>query len=217
MYQSALALAGQMELGRDFVIEGRERTIRILPTGTERLANLASSFGGVWARRQWRAELVRQALAAVHLYQKDKHYLIKDEKIQIIDEYTGRVMPDRSWEHGLHQLIEVKEGCAVTDLNEPLARISYQRFFRRYLRLAGMTGTAREVRGELSSVYRLAVVPVPTNRPPRRQHQGTRVYPSATAKWDAVVTRIADLQQRGRPVLVGTRSVVASEHLSRLL
>ena len=114
MYQSALALAGQMELGRDFVIEGRERTIRILPTGTERLANLASSFGGVWARRQWRAELVRQALAAVHLYQKDKHYLIKDEKIQIIDEYTGRVMPDRSWEHGLHQLIEVKEGCPVT-------------------------------------------------------------------------------------------------------
>jgi preprotein translocase subunit SecA len=149
--------------------------------------------------------------------QRDTHYLVQDGKIQIIDEYTGRVMADRSWEHGLHQLIETKEGCALTSRHAPLARISYQRFFRRYLRLAGMTGTAREVRGELWSVYRLAVVTIPTHRPLCRRHIGTQVYASAATKWEAVVSRITDLHTEGRPVLVGTRSVAASEHLSCML
>jgi preprotein translocase subunit SecA len=149
--------------------------------------------------------------------QRDTHYLVQDGKIQIVDEYTGRVMADRSWEHGLHQLIETKEGCALTSQHAPLARISYQRFFRRYLRLAGMTGTAREVRGELWSVYRLAVVSVPTHRLPRRRHVGTQVYASAAARWEAVVSRIIGIHTEGRPVLIGTRSVAASEHLSCLL
>ena len=114
-------------------------------------------------------------------------------------------------------IIETKEGCALTDLNEPLARISYQRFFRRYLRLAGMTGTAREVQGEFWSVYRLSVVTIPTNRPLQRHAAGVRVYPSAAAKWQAVVARLTHLHGQARPVLVGTRSVAASEHLSQLL
>ena len=147
-----------------------------------------------------------------------RHYLVKDGKVQIIDEFTGRIMSDRSWEHGLHQLVETKEGCALTGLHEPLARISYQRFFRRYLRLAGMTGTAREVRGELWSVYRLPVVTIPTNRPLHRDSLGTQVYATAAAKWDAVVARLSSGCMRGgRPMLVGTRSVAASEQLSRLL
>ncbi len=216
-YQTALALAKEMELSRDFVIEGRERIIRLLPAGLDRLAERAAALGGVWTRRQWREELARQALSALHMFVKDKQYLIKDGKVQIIDEYTGRVMPDRSWEHGLHQMIEAKEGCAVTQRVDPLARISYQRFFRRYLRLAGMTGTAREVAGELWSVYRLATVTVPTNRPLKRRGLPTRVYHSADAKWQAVVGSIAAQQNAGRPVLVGTRSVAASEHLSRLM
>jgi preprotein translocase subunit SecA len=216
-YQTALALAKEMELSRDFVIEGRERIIRLLPAGLDRLAERAEALGGVWIRRQWREELARQALSALHMFIKDKQYLVKDGKVQIIDEYTGRVMPDRSWEHGLHQTIEAKEGCDVTRRVDPLARISYQRFFRRYLRLAGMTGTAREVAGELWSVYRLATVTVPTNRPLRRRGLPTRVYHSADAKWQAVVGSIEEQQNAGRPVLVGTRSVAASEHLSRLL
>jgi preprotein translocase subunit SecA len=126
-------------------------------------------------------------------------------------------MADRSWERGLHQMIEAKEGCEITAHTEPLARISYQRFFRRYLHLAEMTGTAREVHGELWSVYQLAVVSIPTNRPMQRRHQGTHVYATAAAKWEAVVTRLAQVHASGRPVLVGTRSVAASEHLSRLL
>jgi preprotein translocase subunit SecA len=171
----------------------------------------------VWRGRLRREELVHQALTALHLFERDKHYLVQDEKVQIIDEYTGRLMADRSWEHGLHQLIEVKEGCAATRQNAPLARISYQRFFRRYLRLGGMTGTAKEVAGELASVYGLAVVRVPTNRPLARRHLDTQVYLDAAAKWEAVVARIAELSRAGRPVLVGTRSVAASEHLGELL
>jgi len=216
-YRAALALAKELEIHRDFVIEGRERIIRILPAGLSRLAARAESLGGVWIRRQWREELARQALAALHLFIRDKQYLVKDGKVQIIDEYTGRVMPDRSWEHGLHQMIEAKEGCAVTRRIDPLARISYQRFFRRYLRLAGMTGTAREVAGELWSVYQLATVSVPTHRPLKRRGFPTRVYRSADDKWRAIVSRIEEQQNAGRPVLVGTRSVAASEHLSRLL
>jgi len=137
--------------------------------------------------------------------------------VQIIDEYTGRVMADRSWENGLHQLIEVKEGCDLTERHAPLSRISYQRFFRRYLRLAGMTGTAREVRSELWSVYRLAVVSVPTNRPSRRYHTGDSLHETSETKWQAVVARVIELQRQDRPILIGTRSVAASEHLSRLL
>jgi preprotein translocase subunit SecA len=154
---------------------------------------------------------------ALHFFSLDKHYLIREGKVQIIDEYTGRVMPDRSWERGLHQLIEAKEGCEITGQIDTQARISYQRFFRRYLHLAGMTGTAREVAGELWSIYRLRVTSIPTNRPLHRVYLPDRVYVAAEQKWEAVVRKIADLHDSGRPVLVGTRSVEASEHLSRLL
>jgi preprotein translocase subunit SecA len=217
VYQTALALAAQLDPGRDFVIEGGVRTVQLTPAGQTRLAELAQVYGGVWRGRRRREELVRQALTTQHLLQRDTHYLVSNGKVQIIDEYTGRVLADRSWEHGLHQLIETKEGCALTHPHEPLARISYQRFFRRYLRLAGMTGTAHEVRRELWTVYRLPVVSVPTNRPVQRHHVRDRVYPTAAAKWEAVVARIASLHRVGRPLLVGTRSVAASEHLSRLL
>jgi preprotein translocase subunit SecA len=153
----------------------------------------------------------------LHLYLLDRHYLVKDDKIQIIDEYTGRVMADRSWERGLHQMIETKEGCAISGRQETLARISYQKFFRRYLRLAGMTGTAHEVTRELSLVYRLNVVRIPTNRPLRRQHLRDLVYASETMKWEKVIQSIRELHLQQRPVLIGTKSVATSEHLSKLL
>jgi preprotein translocase subunit SecA len=217
VFQGVLRLADRLEPGRDFVIEERDRAVRLTEAGQAHLEELAAPLGGVWAGRLWREELVRQALVAQRLFVRDKHYLVRDGKVQIIDEFTGRVMADRSWEHGLHQLIEAKESCAPTRPHDPLARISYQRFFRRYLHLAGMTGTAREVSGELWSVYGLAVVRVPPNRPSRRRGLPDRIYPTAAEKWTAVVERIKALHRDGRPVLVGTRSVAASEHLSRLL
>jgi preprotein translocase subunit SecA len=164
-----------------------------------------------------REELIRRALSAIYLYQRDKQYLVRDGKVQIIDEYTGRVMADRSWERGLHQMIEAKEGCAITGNQETLARISYQRFFRRYLRVAGMTGTVREVARELWAVYRLPVVTIPTNRPVQRRGLPEEVYLTAEEKWVAIVDTVRRLHAESRPILVGTRSVAASEHLSSLL
>jgi preprotein translocase subunit SecA len=217
VYHAALSVADQLGPGDDFVIEERERTVRLTPAGEDRLDELARPLGGVWTGRQRREELVRQALTARHVIVRDKHYLVRDSTVQIIDEFTGRVMEGRSWEGGLHQMIETKEGCPLTGRHDTLARISYQQFFRRYLRLAGMTGTAREIAAELWSVYRLVVVPVPTNRPLQRRRGPTRVYPTAEVKWEAIIARVADVFRTGRPILLGTRSVASSEHLSRLL
>jgi preprotein translocase subunit SecA len=134
-----------------------------------------------------------------------------------VDEFTGRVMGDRSWEQGLHQMIELKEGVPLTPVQSTLARMTYQRFFRRYIRLAGMTGTAKEIAPELWAVYRLAVVRVPTNRPVQRKNLGLRVFTTAESKWQAIVSRILELNRLGQPILVGTRSVAASEQLSQRL
>jgi len=217
VYQHALDTAKDFVRAKDFKILANDRSVELLDRGKARIATFDWSDTEVALNAQQREELVRQALVALYLFDRDKHYLVKDDKVQIIDEYTGRLMADRSWERGLHQLIEVKEGCEFSGRKETRARISYQRFFRRYLALAGMTGTAREVAGELWSIYRLRVVSVPTNRPMRRNFLPQRVYPSADQKWKTVVKTVSDLHQKGRPVLVGTRSVEASEHLSELM
>jgi preprotein translocase subunit SecA len=217
LYEHALEMAKELVPGKDFSITASERSLELAEQGKERVEDLAQWYGGIQVNRQQREELVRQALVALHLFSRDKHYLVKDGKVQIVDEYTGRLMPDRSWERGLHQLIEIKENCEMTRRKETLARISYQRFFRRYLHLAGMTGTAREVAGELWSIYRLRVVTVPTNKPLCRDYLPDCVCPAAGQRWEAVVSRISEMHSEGRPVLVGTRSVEASEHLSHLL
>jgi len=217
LVHQALQLAGNLQPGQDYRVNAAERRVTITQAGRERLGELGTVLGGWWAGRRRREERVRQALAALHLYERDRHYLVRDGKVLIIDEYTGRVMPDRSWERGLHQMVEAKEGCDVSGLKETLARISYQRFFRRYHHLAGMTGTAREAASELDAVYRLPVVAVPTHRPKKRACLPTRVFPSEDEKLHAVVERALALRAKGRPVLVGTRSVKASEQLSALL
>ena len=217
VYREAIEIAGQLAQPRDFTMRARDRHIELTDFGRARARKLARGYGGVWSGRKRRDDLLKQALAALHVYQVDRDYLLKDGKVQIIDEYTGRVMEDRSWERGLHQMIETKEGYAISGRQETLARISYQKFFRRYLRTAGMTGTAREVAGEMWAVYRLNVVRIPTNRPMRRVRLPQRVYVTADQKWRAVLDRIRELHAEGRPVLVGTRSVSASEKIDTLL
>jgi preprotein translocase subunit SecA len=217
LHRSALALARGLEVGRDFALDERERQVRILEAGSRRLAELAAAHAGILSGRRRREELVRQALVALHLFRRDQQYLVDGERVKIIDEYTGRVMPDRAWEQGLHQMIEVKEGVSPSARQETRARISYQRFFRRYLRLAGMTGTAAEVAAELMAIYRLPVVRIPTHRPLRRLDLGERVLPTSDGRWEAIVERICELHAAGRPILVGTRSLAASETLSERL
>jgi preprotein translocase subunit SecA len=217
VYAEAILIARQLVIGSDFFIRPREHDVELTEPGRSRAIELAEPYGGVWMGPRRREELIRRALSAIYLYQRDKQYLVRDGKVQIIDEYTGRVMADRSWERGLHQMIEAKEGCAITGNQETLARISYQRFFRRYLRVAGMTGTVREVARELWAVYRLPVVTIPTNRPVQRRGLPEEVYLTAEEKWVAIVDTVRRLHAESRPILVGTRSVAASEHLSSLL
>ena len=153
------------------------------------------------ATRSAREELVTQALTAMMLFNRDQHYVVIDGKVQIVDESTGRVMPDRSWERGLHQLIEVKEGCELTDRRETLARITYQRLFRRYIRLSGMTGTAHEVAREIKSVYGLDVVRIPLNRPSQRRVALPLVCTTSAQKLRIIADRVERLAMRVGSIL----------------
>ncbi|MBN2061921.1 MAG: preprotein translocase subunit SecA [Deltaproteobacteria bacterium] len=215
--EQAIEIAGKLEPGVDFLINKKERKIEITDKGERHIKEASSGIGPIWSGTVRRKETIDRALTALHLFKRDEHYMVRDGKVQIIDEFTGRSMPDRSYERGLHQLIELKEGCEITRRAETLARISYQRFFRRYIHLAGMTGTAREVKGELLSVYGLSVVSIPTHKKMRRVEYPATVFPTDTEKWQAIVSRIIKMNREGRPVLLGTRSVKASEHASRLL
>jgi preprotein translocase subunit SecA len=215
--ETSLDLVQQLEVDQDYKILRNERRVELTGAGRDRLAGLGNELGGVWRSSVRREESARQALTALHLFQRGDHYLVQDDKVQIVDEYSGRIMADRSWSEGLHQLVEAKEECAVTGRKVPMARITYQRFFRRYQRLAGMTGTAREVSRELWAVYRLAVTRIPTNLPMHRHRLPTRILTSAERKWQAIAERAGELRAAGHAVLIGTRSVVASETLSELL
>lgn len=216
-YEKALGVARELVAGRDFLLDLRDRQVQLTADGQRLLDQRVLRFGPLWTGQKRREDLIRQALSALHFFKRDQHYLVHQDKVHIIDEFTGRIMSDRSWELGLHQMIESKESCPLTNRQDTLARISYQRFFRRYLRLAGMTGTAKEVSGELWSVYRLPVVRIPTNKPVQRKRLGEQVFLAASEKWQAVLDRIAEIHGQGRPVLVGTRSVGASEELAALL
>ena len=216
--EQALDLARRLDAGADFTVDLAERNIALTAGGRSRLAEMTAQMEGAWTSVRAREELVSRALSALLLFLPDQHYVVNDGKVQIVDESTGRVMPDRSWERGLHQLIEVKENCPLTDRRETLARLTYQRLFRRYIRLAGMSGTASEVAREIRSVYGLDVVRIPLHRPSRRLHGWPTVCRTREEKWRAV----ADVVQRltiagGRPVLIGTRSVRSSEEISTIL
>ncbi len=210
----AMTLVESLEEGEDYQILREERRIELTEAGRRRLAERAHSLGDLWMGSIRREEAARSALSALRLFHRDEHYLVRDDTVQIIDEYTGRIMADRSWGEGLHQLIEAKEGCKVTGQKVPVARMTYQRFFRRYRRLSGMTGTARELAGELWSVYRLPVVRIPRHRPVRRKSRTDRVCTSLEEKWWCIAESVARLHAEGRPVLLGTRSVAASKTAS---
>lgn len=216
VFANILDLARSLAEPNDFTIDHQDRTIELTDSGKERIRELGVEYGVQWVGLSRNEELVTQALTGLYLFNRDQDYLVKDGKVQIIDEYTGRLMADRSWERGLHQFIELKEDCEMTAAHDTLARMSYQSFFARYRLLAGMTGTAAEVAGELASVYKLQVVRAPTNFPLQRNFTGISTLPYADLKWQAVLTAVKKMNEIGRPVLVGTRSVAASEHLSGL-
>lgn len=217
MYRLAVNTARELVEGRDFIIEREKRKIELTGKGEDKVYSGLSSLGGFWRSRIRTFELINLALSALYLYEMDRQYLIRDGKVMIIDEHTGRVMHGRSWERGLHQLIEIKEDCEVTSPRDTLARISYQSFFRKYFHLCGMTGTAREVTGEFWSVYGLKVVSIPTHKPCIRTRNPFCVTRTEDEKWQRVLERVLALHRLDRPVLIGTNSVYSSEKLSSLL
>jgi preprotein translocase subunit SecA len=216
--ERALEFAQELAPGEDYMVDLADRSVSLTESGKANLSNFASGREGVWTSVRAREELATQALTALVLFGRDRHYVVADGKVQIVDESTGRVMPDRSWERGLHQLIEVKEQCEPTERRETIARLTYQRLFRRYVRLAGMTGTAKEVAREIKSVYGLDVVRIPLHRPSRRSYGGVRVCATRAEKWQAVADAVQRVAMSGdRPTLIGTRSVGASEEISDVL
>lgn len=217
IHREAVWLARQLDDEGCYLFDQKSRRAELTQLGKDMLEEVAEGLKGVWRGKRRRNALVEQALVALNLYERDVHYLIDDGKVCIIDENTGRTMPDRSWEVGLHQMIEEKEGCEQTGQTETLTRISYQRFFRRYIRLSGMTGTAKEVSKELQNVYDLTVVAIPTNKPLQRIIRPDYIYTQSETKWPAIIRSIKLEHENGRPVLVGTNTVKDSEFLSSLL
>ena len=213
-YHAAHDLARKLEINRDFIIDRTVRSVDLTLRGQDRLEQLCEGEN-FWKGKRRREELVTQALTGLHCFVRDEQYLVGDDgKVQIIDEFTGRVMADRSWRHGLHQAIEIKEGVTVTADKENLARLSFQRFFRQYPIMGGMTGTAWEAGPELWQIYQRPVIRIPTNRPCIRIQRPLRMFDNADQKYNAVVEEVLRIHTTGAPVLIGTRSVLASEEVS---
>lgn len=217
VFSQARDLAAQLEKGKDYKAVERYTEIEITNAGLYKLEELIKPLGGVWTGLRRAEELVTQALTASEFYREGKQYVIQEDKVVIVDEFTGRLMPDREWRDGLHQAVSAKEGLEVESPKDTYARISFQRFFRLYTKLSGMTGTATEARNEFWDIFRMPVVKIPTNKPCKRKMLKPVILASQEKKFARIVERIKEMNAKGQPVLVGTRSVRASEYLSELL
>ncbi len=201
----------------DFIVDEKSRTAYLTEQGEEKVARLLGVDNLHDIDTMELKHHVNQALKAHYLFKRDVDYVVKDGKVIIVDEFTGRLMPGRRWSDGLHQAIEAKEGLQIERENQTLATITLQNYFRMYRKLAGMTGTAATEAGEFRKIYGLDVVVIPTNKPLRRINYPDVVYRTQKEKFNAVVEEIEELYKKGRPVLVGTTSIEKSEYLSNLL
>jgi preprotein translocase subunit SecA len=216
-YRRAWAFAQGLELGEDYSKDLRYREVELLPSGKERIKTYSGELPPLWRGPARLSDLIKQALTAREFFLRGKQYVVQEGKVVIVDEFTGRMMPMRRWRDGLHQMIEAKEGVDVSPRDQTLARLSFQRFFRSFRRLSGMTGTAKEAAAEFWHIYRLPVILIPTNRPCIRKELPDKVFPNWSRKWTALVEEITRLHVQQRPVLVGTRSIATSEELAEKL
>lgn len=213
----ALALARQLDEGRDFVLQQADRMATLTSAGEARLTELVSGLGGPWLRPRYRREAVVVALAGLHVFRRNQHYLVREGVIELLDEVTGRVAPGRVWSRGLHTVVAFKEGLSPPAETETVAQTTFQRFFQRYWRLCGISGTLREAESEMHAVYGASVARIPLHQPCRRVELPPRRFEQADAMFDAVVKRLIEMRAIGRPVLVGTDSVADSVSLSERL
>jgi preprotein translocase subunit SecA len=215
--QTANQIARDLVPEMDYRVDRRYREIILTESGIEKIAEMSATLADIFQGSARREELVLTALTAKVFYHRNKQYVVEKDKVVIVDEFTGRMMPQRTWRHGLHQSIEVLEGLPLSDPSETLARLSFQRFFRFFRKLGGMSGTAREAADEFWHIYELPVLSVPTNKPCVRKIMPSRFYPDQQSKWQAICDEVSACRETGQPVLIGTRSVGASETVAGLL
>ena len=216
-YRRAYELSCTLQRQRDYALLQARRAALLSDAGRERVAAAVQGAGGVLAPARRACELIEAALAARLLFRRDREYVLAGGKLQLIDELTGRIAEGRQWQGALQAMVEIKEGLEPSAPTATAAQITYQRFFPRYLRLGGMSGTLLEARHELRVAYDAAVIRVPLARASRRVMSGERCFVDAAHKWNAVLRSVREHASAGRPVLVGTDSVADSAHLSALL
>jgi preprotein translocase subunit SecA len=215
-YLKAAQVARELIRDEHYEVDEKARNVILTDEGfeaAERLLGVSDLFD---PKDPW-AHFVFNAVKAKELFIRDVHYIVRNQEVVIVDEFTGRVLPGRRWSDGLHQAVEAKEGVPIQNESQTLATITYQNLFLLYPKLSGMTGTARTEEAEFSKTYNLEVTVIPTNRPIRRKDAPDLVYKTENAKWKAVAEEIAHMHAQGRPVLVGTTSVEKSERLSAML
>jgi preprotein translocase subunit SecA len=201
----------------DYQVDEKHRTVTLTEEGVARAEDLLSVENLYDPSNMEILHHVNQGLRAHTLYKRDGEYVVKDGEVIIVDEFTGRLMPGRRWSDGLHQAVEAKEALRIQQENQTLATITFQNYFRMYKKLAGMTGTAETEAEEFEKIYRLAVLPIPTNRPLRRIENSDMIYRTEREKFEAVVKEIRQCNEKGQPVLVGTITIDRSEKLSSML
>ncbi|HEX7086219.1 MAG TPA: preprotein translocase subunit SecA [Vicinamibacterales bacterium] len=211
----------RLEATGDYIKDEKHKTVTLTESGMAKCEELLAHRlqpGGLYDPANMPLlHHINQALRAHTLYHRDVDYMVKDGQVIIVDEFTGRLMPGRRWSDGLHQAVEAKEKVKIERENQTLATVTFQNYFRKYEKLAGMTGTAETEAEEFAKIYKLDVVVIPTNRPLRRVEEPDTVYRTEREKFDAIVADIIEKQQTGRPVLVGTVSIEKSERLSAML
>ena len=213
----ALGIASTLKEQTDYTIQAEIGTVSLTDKGSSVVKDMTNPLGKQWRISRVRDEFIRQALCALHLFEKDRHYLVNDDKIELIDESTGRIMGDRKLQHGLHRMLELKEKCSVTEATDVIAGLSFQRYFQRYCHLSGMSGTLKEVRSELKQVYGLKMVSVPVHNSNKRIFLNTIVFTDHKSQLDFAIKEIKKRHNVGQPLLLGTRSVAFSELLSNIL
>jgi preprotein translocase subunit SecA len=216
-YYTINRIIPNLKLGVDFIIDEKLKSVTLTEIGNEKVERLLNLKNLYDPSNIVLIHHVNQALRAHHLFKRDVDYVVKDEEVIIVDEFTGRLMPGRRWSDGLHQAIEAKEGVKIASENQTLATITFQNYFRMYNKLAGMTGTADTEAAEFAQIYNLEVLVIPTNVPMIRIDNPDSIYKTEKAKFNAVISEIENCNRKGQPVLVGTTSIEKSEHLSQFL
>ena len=215
-YKAANTVANQLQKNRDYEVDEKNRSITLTDNGIIACEHKLNTNNLYDLHNPW-AQFILNALKSKELFLKDQHYIIRDNLIIIVDEFTGRVMSGRRWSDGLHQAIEAKEKVTIQKENQILASITYQNLFLLYEKLSGMTGTAKTEETEFDKIYNLEIIKIPTNKICIRKEMPDLVYKTEYAKWEAVARECYDMNKLGRPILVGTTNIEKSELLANIL